>query len=101
MDFLYCKEKFSVYLKIFFVSSVSTAILKPLYDPGAHFSLEIHRYFSHKVIWPLSANFAVSVFELNNFKQICLPRTLFFMEQTMKKHLTGGEMMNTFNLTNY
>lgn len=35
-------------------------------------------------------NFTVSVFELNNFKQICLPRTLFFVEQTMKKHLTSG-----------
>lgn len=46
------------------------------------------------------SNFAVSVFELNNFKQICLPRTLFFVEQTMKKHLTG-EMINTLNLTNY
>lgn len=46
------------------------------------------------------SNFAVSVFELSNFKQICLPRTLFFVEQTTKKHLTG-EMMNTLNLTNY
>lgn len=36
------------------------------------------------------SNFAVSVFELNNFKQICLLRTLFFVEQTMKKHLTSG-----------
>lgn len=34
----------------FFVSSMSVAILKPLHDAGAHFSLEIHRYFCHKVI---------------------------------------------------